>query len=155
MDYSLMRVYIVCHFYWLLCCSNFSIITVICLGARIFSIFMVLWLKLGASNKGPLVDIRGKKYCKFPKYSDTQKNCCSHSKILTMWLYHRVMSPKDADGMANSVDLVQTAPLGAVWSGSALFAQAYLPKNLGPLRYQGENIILPFCSSFQICYLAP
>ena len=26
----------------------------------------------------------------------------------------RVMSPNDADGMANSVDLDQTAPLGAV-----------------------------------------
>ena len=31
-----------------------------------------------------------------------------------MWLYHRVMSPKDADGMANSVDPDQTAPLGAL-----------------------------------------
>ena len=30
-----------------------------------------------------------------------------------MWLYHRVMSP---DGMANSVDSDQTAPLGAVYS---------------------------------------
>ena len=27
-----------------------------------------------------------------------------------MWLYHRVMSPKDADRMANSVDPDQTAP---------------------------------------------
>ena len=45
------------------------------------------------------------------------------------------MSPNDADGMANSVDPDQTAPLGAVWSGSALFAQAYLSKNLGSLRY--------------------
>ena len=43
-------------------------------------------------------------YLKFPKYSDTQKICCNHSKILTMWLYHRVMSPNDADRMANSVD---------------------------------------------------
>ena len=31
--------------------------------------------------------------------------------------------------MANSVDPDQTA-LGAVWSGSALFAQAYLSENL-------------------------
>ena len=45
------------------------------------------------------------------------------------------MSPNDADGMANSVDPAQTAPLGAVWSGSALFAQAYLSENLGSLRY--------------------
>ena len=66
------------------------------------------------------------KYRKFPKYSDTQKICCNHSKIWTMWLYHRVMSPNSADGMANGVDPDQTAPLGAVWSGSALFAQAYL-----------------------------
>ena len=52
-----------------------------------------------------------------------------------MWLYHRLMSPNDADGMANSVDPDQTAPLGAVWSGSALFAQAYLSENVGLLRY--------------------
>ena len=45
------------------------------------------------------------------------------------------MSPNDADGMANSVDPDQTAPLGAVWSGSALFAQAYLSENLGLLLY--------------------
>ena len=30
-----------------------------------------------------------------------------------MWLYHILMSPNDADGMANSVDPDQTAPLGA------------------------------------------
>ena len=52
-----------------------------------------------------------------------------------MWLYNRVMSPNDADGMANSVDPDQIAPLGGVWSGSALFAQAYLSENLGSLRY--------------------
>ena len=52
-----------------------------------------------------------------PKFSDTQNICCNHSKVWTMWLYHRVMSPNDADGMANSVDPDQTAPLGAVWSG--------------------------------------
>ena len=71
------------------------------------------------------------KHRKFPKYSDTQKIRCDHSKIWTMWLYHRVMSTNDADGMANSVDTDQT--LGAVWSGSALFSQAYLSKNLGSL----------------------
>ena len=74
-------------------------------------------------------------YRKFPKYSDTQKICCNHSKIWTMWLCHRVMSPNDADWMANSVDPDQTAPLGAVWSWSALFAPVYLSENLGSLRY--------------------
>ena len=73
-------------------------------------------------------------YCNDPKFSDTQNICCNHSKVWTMWLYHRLMSPNDADGMANSVDPDQTAPLGAVWSGSALFAQAYLSENLGSLR---------------------
>ena len=73
------------------------------------------------------------KHRKFPKYLDTQNICCNHSKIWTMLHYHRVMSPYDADGMANHVDPDQTAPLGAVWSGSALFAQAYLSENLGSL----------------------
>ena len=73
-------------------------------------------------------------YRNAPKYSDTQNICCNHSEVWTMWLYHRVMSPNDADGMANSVDPDQTAPLGPVWSGSALFAQAYLSENFGSLR---------------------
>ena len=70
-------------------------------------------------------------YHKFPKHSDTQQICCNHSKIWTIWLFQKVMSPNDADGMANSVDPDQTAPL---WSGSALFAQVYLSENLGSLR---------------------
>ena len=40
------------------------------------------------------------------------------------------MCPKDADGMANSVDPDQTAPLRAVWSVSTLFAQTSLSANL-------------------------
>ena len=51
-----------------------------------------------------------------------------------MWLYHRVMRPKEAEGMANSEDPDQNAPLGAVWSGSALFAQACLSENLESLQ---------------------
>ena len=80
-------------------------------------------------------------YRKFPKYLDTQNICCNHSKIWTMWLYHRVMSPNDEEGMANSVDPDQTAPLGAVWSGSALFAQAYLSENLGSLWYFSNSLM--------------
>ena len=44
------------------------------------------------------------------------------------------MGPKDVDAIANSVDPEQTAPLGAAWSGSTLFAQICLSKNLGSLR---------------------
>ena len=46
------------------------------------------------------------------------------------------MHPKDAEETAHSVDPDQTAPLGAVWSGSALFAQTCLSENLGKLRYR-------------------
>ena len=49
------------------------------------------------------------------------------------------MHPKDAEGIANSVDPDQTAPLGAVWSGSALFAQICLSENFGTSRYFGSS----------------
>ena len=70
-------------------------------------------------------------YSKFPKYSDTQRIGCNHPKSWTRWRFLRVIHPKDAEGIENSVDLDQTAPLGAVWSGSALFAQTCLSENLG------------------------
>ena len=52
-----------------------------------------------------------------------------------MWFYPSIMCPKDVDGIASSIDPDQTAPLGAVFSGSKLFAQAYLSENLGSLGY--------------------
>ena len=85
-------------------------------------------------------------YRKFPKYSDTQKTGCNHSKIWTMWLYHRVMSPNDADRMAKSEDLDQTA----VWSGSALFAQAYPSENLGSLWYNMITYIQTYKQIYKI-----
>ena len=48
-----------------------------------------------------------------------------------MWLYHRGVSPNDADGIANSVDPDQIAP---VLSGSVLFDQTCLSENLRSLR---------------------
>ena len=65
------------------------------------------------------------------------------------------MSPKDADRMANSVDPDQTAPVGAVWSGSILFAKAYLSENLGSIHavsceirqiFKGD--LIKFCEIF-------
>ena len=38
-----------------------------------------------------------------------------------------------AHGIANNEDSDQTAPLGAVWFGSSLFAETYLSENLGSL----------------------
>ena len=68
------------------------------------------------------------------KFSDARNFLCNHPKIQTKRLNHRVMHPKDADSIANSEDSDQTAPLGAVRSGSALFAQTNLSENLGSLR---------------------
>ena len=90
-------------------------------------------------------------YCKFPKYSDTQKICCNHSKIWTMWLYYSVMSPNDADGMANIVDPDHTAPLGAVWWGSALFAQAYSVRKLRIITVMFQS---PGAAHGNICRVA-
>ena len=74
-------------------------------------------------------------YCKNPKNLDTRNICGKHPKIQTRWFYRKVMHPKDADGMTNSVDPDKTAPLfaqtclGAVWFGSTLFAQTGLSEN--------------------------
>ena len=43
--------------------------------------------------------------------SRTPKNCCNYHKTSTIWIYHRVMIAKDADGMANSADPDQTVLL--------------------------------------------
>ena len=51
------------------------------------------------------------------------------------------MQPKDAEGIANSVDPDQTAPLGTIWSGSALFVQPCLSENLGKSRY----LVVSYC----------
>ena len=74
-------------------------------------------------------------YRKVPKFSDTRKLCCNLPKIQekrpNLWVFRQ----KDANGIANSGDPDQTAPLGAVCSGSALFAQTYKSENVGSLRY--------------------
>ena len=51
-----------------------------------------------------------------------------HPKNWKIWFCHRIMRPKDADGMANSADLDQSVPSGAVWSGSTLFSKTCPPK---------------------------
>ena len=51
------------------------------------------------------------------------------------------MCSKDADRITNRVDPDQTAPGGAVWSGSALFSQTYLSQYFKLLRYVLLKII--------------
>ena len=76
-------------------------------------------------------------YRKVPKFSDARKLCYNNNlpKIQTTRPSLRVFLQKDANAIANSQDPDQTAPLGAVLSGSSLFAQTCLSENLGLLRY--------------------
>ena len=53
-------------------------------------------------------------YCKVPKFSDTRKLCCNLPKIQTKRPNLGVFHQKDANGIANSEDPDQTAPLGEV-----------------------------------------
>ena len=85
-------------------------------------------------------------YRKTPKFSDARNLCCNLPKIQTKRPNLRVFCQNNANGRANSEDPDQTAPLGAVWSGSGLFAQTYLYDNLGSLQYSvKEKRILVIC----------
>ena len=61
-----------------------------------------------------------------------------------------MIRPKDADRIAKSVDPDQTAPRGAVLSGSALFAQTYLSENLGSLQYMHSYIPFQIDHDFSV-----
>ena len=56
----------------------------------------------------------GPGYCKVPKFLDANFFCCNLPKIQTKGSNHRIFCQKDANGIANSEDPDQTAPLGAV-----------------------------------------
>ena len=64
--------------------------------------------------KIPVFSQRKAIYRKVPKFSDARKLCCNLPKIQTKSPNLRVFSQKDANGIANSEDPDQTAPLGAV-----------------------------------------
>ena len=50
---------------------------------------------------------------------------------------------KNADGMTNSAD-TDWIGLGAIWSGSTLFAQTHLSENFGSLQYfDSKNNLSP------------
>ena len=46
--------------------------------------------------------------------------------------------------MANSIDPDQTAPVGAVWSGSTLFAHTYLSEYLALIFYTDDSFFFFF-----------
>ena len=68
---------------------------------------------LATKGKSPIVQ-REAIYLKDPKFSDNRKLCCNHSKIQTKRPNLRVLCQNDANGVANSEDPHQTAPLGTV-----------------------------------------
>ena len=75
-----------------------------------------------------------KHYRKNSKIWDTSINCHNRPKNRKIWCNIALMHPKDADGMANSVDPDQTASSEAVWSWSALFAETYLSQYIEFVR---------------------
>ena len=55
-----------------------------------------------------------KLYRKVPKFSDAKKPCCNLPKIQTKTPNLRVFCQNDVNGIANSEDPAQNAPLGVV-----------------------------------------
>ena len=94
----------------------------------------ILWTTMRAWSTVEFLNIFGHK-----------KNCCNYPKILKRWLYLRVMHPKDAHGMANSVEPDPD---------STLFAQAYfvqqpriiMVNTMRPLPVLMCCDLLPFCT---------
>ena len=67
--------------------------------------------------------------------------------------YSAILRSKDADRITNRVDTDQTAPRGAVWSGSALFAQTYLSQYFKLLRYSGLRLLIEIWNSWNWLFL--
>ena len=74
-------------------------------------------------------------YRKNSKIWDTSNSCHNCPKNRKVWCNIALMHPKDADGMANSVDPDQTASSEAVWFWSALFAETYLSQYIEFVGY--------------------
>ena len=79
-------------------------------------------------------DLQYREYRKNSKIWDTSNNYHNCPKNRKVWCNIELMHPKDANGMANSVDPDQTASSEAVWSWSALFAETYLSQYIEFVR---------------------
>ena len=84
---------------------------------------------------GSKIQTQSLQYRKNSKNWDTRNKCHNCPTIGTVGFYSAVLCSKDADRITNREDPDQTAPWGAVWSGSALFAQTYPSQYLKLLRY--------------------
>ena len=61
------------------------------------------------------------------------QNCCNYFRIWTMWFYHGVIHPNNADRLANSVDPDQRF-------GSTLFSQKCLSQSIEKLQLYFKTI---------------
>ena len=104
----------------------------------------------------PLTTPFPKLFGKYPKNSNTIIHTILAKILLFKQLFLKILSE-----MANSVDPDQTAPQGAVWSGSALFAYAILSEAIlcalfayailsTTLVYKILGQLLSFCSHLKI-----
>ena len=92
----------------------------------------LIWVFTGRTVTLLVLSCRGSNlYSQTWKHSDTINNCYHHPNIWTVWSYHRVMHPKDANEMVNSVEPDQSA----AWSRSTLFAQTCFSWYLEPLSW--------------------
>ena len=72
------------------------------------SIFFIVWKSFEISLLPQFI------YCIVPKFSDAKKLCCRLPKIQTKMPNLREFRQEGANGVANSEDPDQTAPLGVV-----------------------------------------
>ena len=84
------------------------------------------------------------RYRKAPKFSDTRKLCCKLPKIQEKRPSFRVFRQKDANGIANNEDRVQTAPLGAGEHGGLVVkASDSGSRGQGFKPHSGQTVLCP------------
>ena len=94
----------------------------------------LIWVFAGCTATKLVLSCRGLIFNGYEVYRKTSKNLDTRKNLIILKFdWYGVMHINNADGMANSIDAHQTALLGAVWSGSTLFAQSCLSENLGTL----------------------
>ena len=103
-------------------------------GGESFFGLKLIPIQKGCKNENGSVASSENVYRKNSKNWDTWNNYHNCPTIGTVGFYSAVLCSKDAGRITNREDPDQTAPWGAVWSGSALFAQTYLSQYLKLLR---------------------
>ena len=99
---------------------------------------------LGATSK-PLW------YCENTQNSNTWNICCNYHKIWTVRLCHRVMYPKDADGMTNTV-MILSFRTDRSWQTACSLIRIYTVCNSSLLLWMHySSIIATLFKFYDIC----